>query len=696
MSETRNMRPIIRALLFISIAARMAAAHTTVTDTQIILHNGEKLPRYASRPGNNLVVPAGQTVTLPADATFDAIEVSGTLKVSREADTVLKFTNLQVLPGGVLDMGTTNDPVTKRVEFIVRDVPINTQIDPFQWGNGIFNLGTWTSCGRVLGPTWSQMEPAEAGATKITVVGNGAAGWQVGDELLIPDTRQMSSYPWTPYWVNARREAVVKISAIDGNQITLSKPLDFEHAAALSPPIDTAGPPGPLAGDYDLNGKVDEADRVFWCAHFSETEGIGLQADGDKSGKVDEADFYIWQENLGNTAGEGGEGTVERVVRYKPYVANASRNITIRSQNPNGARGHTVTTGDVGLQKLEYTALVDLGRTGAQKLNNSNGTVPGTNQVGRYIVHLHHVHAQTPSYHRGLAVINSPKWGIVTHGTHDTKTEWCVVDRCVGAGIVTEDGPEVRNTFERNFVMGSVGAVMTDMPGFIVDGKNGALFGQPGSEGAGLWFHGVMNRINGNVSMNNKIGINFVGFGSLKYNYPSQPGGPMDTPYDKFTAKVIEMDGNVTACNLFVGTEAWDVPVRATQLDCWHNGGAQIEAAEGGSFNLDYVRCLAQDWITEAIRSNGNYVWSMAVNNARFEGCANGILPAITSYKITNSTLYCKTNIDWRKSPGANPTSYEVNVLGIPGPGGSNFLIDWPYDQSKVNLSGSPYSEQPQ
>src|SRR6185436_8301450 len=58
-----------------------------------------------------LIVAARQTVEALGDATYDYIEVAGTLKVSRTHDTTLPFTHLVVLPGGVLDVGTQADPI---------------------------------------------------------------------------------------------------------------------------------------------------------------------------------------------------------------------------------------------------------------------------------------------------------------------------------------------------------------------------------------------------------------------------------------------------------------------------------------------------------------------------------------------------------------------------------------------------------
>lgn len=56
-----------------------------------------------------------------------------------------------------------------------------------------------------------------------------------------------------------------------------------------------------LAGDYDQNGAVEQADYDFWRANFGATSGIGLQADGNGNGTVDAADYTVWQDHLGAT-----------------------------------------------------------------------------------------------------------------------------------------------------------------------------------------------------------------------------------------------------------------------------------------------------------------------------------------------------------------------------------------------------------
>jgi len=53
----------------------------------------------------------------------------------------------------------------------------------------------------------------------------------------------------------------------------------------------------PLAGDYDLNGIVDQNDQAVWKANYG--SNLLLAADGNHNGMVDAADYIVWRNNLG-------------------------------------------------------------------------------------------------------------------------------------------------------------------------------------------------------------------------------------------------------------------------------------------------------------------------------------------------------------------------------------------------------------
>jgi len=80
-----------------------------------------------------------------------------------------------------------------------------------------------------------------------------------------------------------------------------------------------------------------------------------------------------------------------------PDVAILNRNVVVRSENPAGVRGHTFFTGRASVD-IEYARFQDLGRTSAlvdldstTLDTNGNVTHVGTNQIGRYAVHFHHL-----------------------------------------------------------------------------------------------------------------------------------------------------------------------------------------------------------------------------------------------------------------------------------------------------------------
>src|SRR5262245_57563478 len=152
--EIQMTKYIVRSLVLILafalsvIDAEMQGHMPVVVQPDRIVIGTEFVPRAQPSP-QVLIVPAGKTVTADPDATWDSIEVAGTLRIARDRDTVLRVTHLFVLPGGTLDIGTVADPIPcgRKVEIILRNVPLDMEKDPFQWGNGLLNFGKQTRVG---------------------------------------------------------------------------------------------------------------------------------------------------------------------------------------------------------------------------------------------------------------------------------------------------------------------------------------------------------------------------------------------------------------------------------------------------------------------------------------------------------------------------------------------------------------------
>ncbi len=146
-----------------------------------------------------------------------------------------------------------------------------------------------------------------------------------------------------------------------------------------------------------------------------------------------------------------------------PHVANMTRNVVIKSENPAGTRGHLFFHHRADVD-MRYAQVLNLGRTRWNDPLN-----PVTNHIGRYPVHLHHLvgPAGLPSnihqyYVVGNAILddaaqNLHKWPITIHNSHYGYVADNVVIRGGGWGIGFETGEENFNWVVRNFVALTVG-----------------------------------------------------------------------------------------------------------------------------------------------------------------------------------------------------------------------------------------------
>jgi G8 domain len=202
------------------------------------------------------------------------------------------------------------------------------------------------------------------------------------------------------------------------------------------------------------------------------------------------------------------------------HVGNLSRNVVLRSENPDGNRGHVMATAGAQVQVFN-AAFESLGRTSADRpvANTSfaeDGSVfaIGSNQGGRYPIHLHHL---ADSYLiEGVVVNDALKWGIAVHDTHNGVVRETIVFDSDGSAIVTEDGSEVGNQFIDNLV------IKVDGGHQRLDGRAGAaqmldaqgkLVVELGADGSGFWLRSSAGTFTGNTVYDAAgFGYNFNGY----------------------------------------------------------------------------------------------------------------------------------------------------------------------------------------
>ncbi len=467
----------------------LVTATEIITDTEII-------PRFVANPTNfnvrsgawtdpsiwsagrvpsdadRVVISPNTNVTYAAlsNARIDGLEISGSLVFSNAVNTRLLVANLTVMPSGTLQIGTAANPLPRQIkaEIVIADKPLDLVLDPRQYGTGMIVLGKIDIHGAQLVDTWSRMgAEGRAGQTSLVVNGD-LTNWRTGDTLVLPDTRQVPTSEADAFLAGTipPEWEEVTIDHVVGNRVFLRAALQFDH--------------------------------------------LGVR----------------------NSSGQ---------IELLPHVAILNRNVVIRSENPNGVRGHTIYVARANVD-IEYARFQDLGRTdGLEELDSStfdaNGDVThvGTNQIGRYAVHFHHLSGPENPTNTGYqfkfignTVDGSKKWGVAIHDSSWGLIDGNVVYNAQGAGIVTEDGTEIGNSFVNNITI--------RMQGTHEDGKYGTFEGDYGAGGSGFWFRAGGNNVVGNVAADSTYaGFVIDGYFLKSFTLPRFRGAVKGIPGQGYT-----------------------------------------------------------------------------------------------------------------------------------------------------------------
>ncbi len=146
---------------------------------------------------------------------------------------------------------------------------------------------------------------------------------------------------------------------------------------------------------------------------------------------------------------------------------NTTRNIVVRSLQPDGMRGHTMFVNRAKVD-LRYASFVDLGRTTSGDFDNTQCNEAGelarfgSNQVGRYPIHTHFLLGQENPRNRGhqftmlgLNVEGSKRWAVAIHDSSFGLISKNVLHRISGDGLAFESGNESYNDVIGNLFVGS-------------------------------------------------------------------------------------------------------------------------------------------------------------------------------------------------------------------------------------------------
>ena len=221
--------------------------------------------------GDEVTIGAGKEVVLDVNTpALGGVTVNGKLSFADNAD--VELTTEWIMLHGELEIGTEKSPHTRKATITftnnVKDEDISgvggttDKVD-----RGIMLMGGTLNLHGNQTNTWTKLSnTAAAGATSIQVLN--AAGWKVGDEIVLAST------DFDPRQAERRT-----IAAISGNTITLDKKLDYMHFGKITFDVDERGEVGMLTRNIKLQASAD-AEQSFYGGHVMAMVGSKMFVEG--------------------------------------------------------------------------------------------------------------------------------------------------------------------------------------------------------------------------------------------------------------------------------------------------------------------------------------------------------------------------------------------------------------------------------
>src|SRR5689334_6987540 len=200
-----------------------------------------------------------------------SVTINGTLSFADNKD--LELTTEWVMVHGELEIGTEARPHTHMATITLTDNVKDEDMSGVggtsdRSDRGIMMMGGTLNLHGNRTNSWTKLsKTADAGSNSIEVLN--AAGWRVGDEIVLAST------DFDPRQAERRT-----IAAIKGNTITLDKKLDYMHFGKITFDVDERGEVGMLTRNIRLQASPDAADALFYCGHVMAMGAIKMFVEG--------------------------------------------------------------------------------------------------------------------------------------------------------------------------------------------------------------------------------------------------------------------------------------------------------------------------------------------------------------------------------------------------------------------------------
>src|SRR5579863_6994653 len=199
-----------------------------------------------------------------------SLTINGKLSFADNKD--LELTTEWVMVHGELEIGTEAKPHTRKATITLTDNVKDEDMSGIGGTNdrsdrGIMMMGGTLNLHGNRTNSWTKLsKTAEAGGNSIQVLN--AAGWRVGDEIVLAST------DFDPRQAERRN-----IAAISGNTITLDKKLDYMHFGKITFDVDERGEVGMLSRNIVIQASPD-ADKTLFGGHIMAMVGSKMFVEG--------------------------------------------------------------------------------------------------------------------------------------------------------------------------------------------------------------------------------------------------------------------------------------------------------------------------------------------------------------------------------------------------------------------------------
>ncbi len=193
------------------------------------------------------------------------LSIDGKLTFSNDTD--LELTTEWIMLHGELAIGSEGSPHTRKATITLTDNVKGEDVMAGMGDRGIMISGGTLNLHGDRTNTWTKLaSTAKADSTSIEVLN--AAGWRVGDEIVLAST------DYDPRQAERRT-----IAAISGNKLTLDKKLTYMHFGKITFGVDERGEVGLLTRNIKVQASAD-AEQSFFGGHIMAMPSSHMYVEG--------------------------------------------------------------------------------------------------------------------------------------------------------------------------------------------------------------------------------------------------------------------------------------------------------------------------------------------------------------------------------------------------------------------------------